>query len=805
MLFCTVINAQTNQGTIPGTIKDINGKALDGANLLLKNGRDSTTLKHAFSDTSGNFQFTNIKDGTYLVSVQLIGFSRANSPVFNIINGVPSIPSINITLQSSAKTLNSVTIISNKPLIENKIDKTVVNVDAYITNSGNTALDLLSTSPNVAVDQTGGSISIKGKSGAVILIDGKQTYLGGTDLINLLNSMPSSQISQIEIMTQPSAKFDAAGNSGVINILTRKNKKAGFNANVSLNYTQGVYPKSLNSVILNYRNNKINVFGNLSYNYNQTFTDRKWLHYFSGDSLNTLFTQNNRDKKVISNIAASGGVDYAVSTATTVGILASTNSSKYNDAFSSHSVLQDFNNNGNVQAITDGLSLYDRPWVNNSFDLNLKSTLSKTQQISSDVNYDYYSFNENEWDNTINNDSGGSFISQALQHVKLPSSIKIYSAKVDYSLNLGKGFNLESGLKSSYVQTDDDAEYFEFQNGNYVLDVNQSNHFIYKENVNAAYVNYSGSINKWDLQAGLRAEQTNNNGHQLVNDQSFSKNCLQLFPSAYLSYSADKDNKYELSYSRRVDRPNYSDLNPFVQYLDVYTRTSGNVNLNPVFANNFELSYNYKNSLNISAFYTMTNGIINPVYLQSDTGKIELITLENLSSETSAGLSISYSAQLKNWWSLTAFYTLFNNHIKGPINDGFYDANITTHMISLTQQFLLGDGWAAEMNTAYRTNALLFAMFVRGPWRTSTFGLSKEILNKKGSIKLKFTDPFNLTKNNYNYTRFEGLYINRMFHEENQRIGITFTYHISGGQKVSGSSKKNYDLEENQRVRTPGS
>ena len=666
-------------------------------------------------------------------------------------------------------------IVSNKLLIENKIDKTVVNVDAYITNSGNTALDLLSTSPNVAVDQTGGNISIKGKSGVIILIDGKQTYLGGTDLINLLNSMPSSQVSQIEIMTQPSAKYDAAGNSGVINILTKKNKKAGFNANVSLNYTEGVYPKSLNSLILNYRNDKINVFGNLGYNYNQTFTDRKWLHYFAGDLLNTLFTQTNRDKRVTSNIAVSGGFDYNVSSSTTIGILASSSNSKYNDGFSSHSILQDFNNNGNVQAITDGLSIYDRPWINNSFNLNFKSSLNKIQQLSSDVNYDYYRFNENEQDNTINNNPDGGFISQALQHVKLPSSIKIYTAKVDYTLNVNEGFNLESGIKSSYVQTDNDAEYFEFQNGNYLLDANQSNHFIYRENVNAAYVNYSGTLNKWNLQAGLRAEQTSNNGHQLVNDQNFSKNYLQLFPSIYLGYSADKDNKYKLSYSRRVDRPNYSDLNPFVQYVDVYTRTSGNINLDPVFANNFELSYNYKNGLNASVFYTVTDGVINPVYLQSDTGKIQLITLENISKEISTGLSISYSIQLKNWWTLTAFYTLFNNHIKGPINDGFYDANITTHMISLTQQFLLGNGWAAEMNAAYRTNALLFAMFVRGPWRANTFGISKEILNNKGSIKLKLTDPFNLTKYNHNYTQFEGLYINRMFHEENQRVGITFT------------------------------
>ena len=326
-----------------------------------------------------------------------------------------------------------------------------------------------------------------------------------------------------------------------------------------------------------------------------------------------------------------------------------------------------------------------------------------------------------------------------------------------------------------------------------------------KENVNAAYVNYSGTLNKWDLQAGLRAEQINAAGNQLIGDQMFAKHYLQLFPSVYMGYSVDKDNKYELSYSRRVERPNYTDLNPFIQYLDVYTRTSGNVNLNPVFANDFELRYNYKNSLNITTFYTVANGIINRVYLQSDTGKIQLITLENISKETSAGLSVSYSAQLKNWWTLTTFYTLFNNRIKGPINDGFYDANITTHMISMTQQFLLGNGWAAEMNGSYTSRALLFAMFALGPRRANSFGFSKDILNKNGTLKLKITDPFNLTRNNHNYTQFEQLYIYRMFHEENQRVGLTFTYRFSQGKKVSNSNKKNYKPEENNRIIVPGS
>jgi len=465
--------------------------------------------------------------------------------------------------------------------------------------------------------------------------------------------------------------------------------------------------------------------------------------------------------------------------------------------------LQDLKNNGSIRAITDGLSIYDRPWTNNGLNINFKTRLGKKEQLSVDLNYDSYNFDNHETDNTDINNPDGSFMSRAIQFVQLPSSIKIYTAKADH-VYTGKSFTIESGLKTSFVRTDDDAAYFQFQNNNFILDTNRSNHFIYNENVNAGYLNYSGTYDKWTLQAGLRAEQTNNKGRQLVNDQNFSKHYLQLFPSAYIVYSPDKNNKYELSYSRRVDRPNYSDLNPFIQYIDVYTRMSGNTRLDPVFADNFELSYNYKNGLNISAFYTRTNGVINPVYLQNDTSKIQLITLENISLEASAGLSINYSGHLTNWWTLTAFYTLFNNHFKGPVNDGFLDKNETTHLISLTQQFLLGKGWAAEIYGAYRSRALLFAMFVRGPWRAHSIGLSKDVWNKKGSIRLKITDPFNWTRNNYNYTRFGGLYVNRMFHEENQRVGLSFTYHFSKGQKSPGTGKKNYKPEENLRVNTPG-
>jgi hypothetical protein len=660
ILFLSIhVIAQTDSGAIKGSVRDVNGKIVDGADLLLRDGSDSSVIKHAFSDTSGNFKFAGVKDGAYLISVQLIGFLKMTSPVFNITNGASSIPVISLTLQPSVKMLNSVNVVSGRPMIENRIDKTVVNVDAYITNSGNTVLDLIGTSPNVAVDQSSGTISIKGKSGAIVMIDGKQTYLGGTDLINLLNSMPSSAIDQIEIMTQPSAQYDASGNSGIINILTKKNKQAGFNLNLSLNYTEGVYPKSLNNVALNYHTTKFNLFGNISYNYNQTFTDRKWLRYFSGDSLNTLFTQTNSDKKVTSNLLASAGMDYLLNTKTTIGILATHNDSRYDDVFTSYSILQDFKNNGNVQAITDGVSTYNRPWVNNSLNLNFKTSFSVHKQLSIDLNYDSYVFNYNEQDNTINKNADGSFNNDALQQGRFPSSIKIYTAKADYARPLNKIINLETGIKSSFVKTDDDARYLQFQNNNYQVDPKLSNHFIYSENVNAVYVNFSGTLDKWSFQTGLRTEQTNNNGEQIVDDQTFVRHYLQFFPSAYLTYSPNKNSSYEISYSRRIDRPNYTDLNPFVQYIDVYTRMSGNVNLEPVFATNFELSYSYKQNLNVSAFYTSTNGVINPVYLQSDTGKIQLIILKNITQEISQGFNINYSAKLKKCWAITAFYTLF--------------------------------------------------------------------------------------------------------------------------------------------------
>ena len=707
-------------------------------------------------------------------------------------------------MQPLTKMLNSVNIASSKPLIENKIDMTIVNVDAYITNSGNTALDLLSASPNVEVDPSSG-ISIKGKSGVVILIDGKQTYLGGSDLMNLLNSMPSSQISQIEIMTQPSAKYDAAGNSGVINLITKKNKQTGFNANLSLNYAQGVYPKSLNNLNMNYRRDKVNLFGNLGYNYNETFTDRLWLTSFTGGNQNTLVRQSNRDHRTAPTLTGSAGMDYAIDSLTTIGIAASASSTKYRDGFSSHSVLENLNDNGNVQAITEGLSIYDRPWTTTGLNLNFKTSFDPRQQLTADVNYDQYHFRENEHDSTVNRNADGTFNNLFLQQVKLPSSIAIYTAKADYAYTAGKSLKIEAGIKSSLVKTDNDAEYFQFQNGTYVLNTNLSNHFIYNENVNAAYVNYTGVIGQWNVQLGLRAEHTHNHGQQIVGDQAFAKIYLQLFPTAYLGYSLDKDNLFELSFGRRVDRPNYSDLNPFVQYVDVYTRSVGNANLNPVFTNNLELSYNYKSNLNISAFYTSTNGVINMVYLQNDTSRIQYVTLNNIGRELSTGININCNVPVKNWWTITAFGTIFNNHFKGPINDGFVNANLTTYMINVTNQVLLGDGWAAEMNLSYRSKALLFALFDRGPRRTNTFGLSKELFNKKGSIKLKITDPFNLTRNNYNYSRFEGLYIYRNFQEENRLVGLTFTYRFSQGKKLSNSGKKNYKPEENNRIVVPSS
>jgi hypothetical protein len=598
-LFFSKLGAQQTGGKISGTVVDDSRAAVTSASVSLLKSNDSSLVKIAVADKAGNFVIENVGEGQYLVSVTSSSYAKSYSPPFKLSADNSDIRLGIITLAKKITSLSNVTVVSKTPLIEQKIDRTVLNVEAAITNAGSTALEVLEKAPGISVDKDG-NISLKGKAGVMVLIDGRPTQLGAADLANMLRSMQSSQLDQIEIMTNPPAKYDAAGNAGIINIKTKKNKQFGYNGSVTAGIAQGKGTRFNEGLNFNYRKNKVNFFTNLSHNRNiridQLNIQRNFLHNATknvlyrfeqvGDMTNT---RNSYNGKV--------GLDYSFNPKTSIGVVVS--------GFSSPNTFNNLNTTNriegsNVTEQTKSISRSKGTFQNFSSNLNFRRQLDTTgKEITADLDYLTYNGRTNmSLLSDYYNAAGSKRESSDTLFGGLPQIINIYSGKLDYTHPLKKGARFEAGLKTSLVNTDNNAVYDTANNGLRQRDLGRSNHFVYEENINAAYVNLSMPLGKkWNGQFGLRAENTNAKGDQKTTGEKFKRNYTQLFPTAYLQYKMNKQNDLGINYGRRIRRPNYESLNPFIEFLDRYTFEQGNPNLKPQFSHNVELSHTYKSFL----------------------------------------------------------------------------------------------------------------------------------------------------------------------------------------------------------------
>lgn len=385
----------------------------------------------------------------------------------------------------------------------------------------------------------------------------------------------------------------------------------------------------------------------------------------------------------------------------------------------------------------------------------------------------------------------------------LPAEITIYSGKADYTHPLTKESKLEAGVKSSIVTTDNDARYtlYNQTENKWKVDNTRSNRFKYRENINAAYINYSRQIKKWGIQTGLRMENTIAKGVQAGNavqkDTSFRKNYTQLFPTAYLSYALNGKNQFGLSYGRRIERPNYQDMNPFQYFLDQYTYRQGNPNLTPQFTHNIELSHNYRKVLNTTLSYSVTTDILNDILKQNDQTKVTFQTKENIAKRQTLGLSVSYNAPLKKWWTNSFFMNVNHSRYEGIVSNKLLDVSLVSAMFNASEQFQFAKTWTAEVNGFYRTSMLETGMFLIRPMGVVSFGFGKQILKNKASLKLNVYDPFYIQKVKVviDYENIDAVVLNRW---DNRRVGITFIYRFSKGQNTQPQRRKNNSTQEEQ-------
>lgn len=803
------IATDAQKAVLSGVIKNSSDKPLEGATVSLLKAQDSSLIKIEVADKTGTYRFENIPYGNYLVKAEAIGYERNFGKSFEISQTQSAAALDEIKLKAGAKVLTGVNITAERPLIENKIDKTVVNVDASPTNTGLSALEVLEKSPGVTVDNNG-NISLKGKQGVIILIDGKPAYLSGENLTNYLKNLPSNQLDQIEIMSQPSAKYDAAGNSGVINIKTKKNRNSGLNITYTTSAIVAKYFKNTNNLIFNWRKGKTNLFGNYGFSYWEGFGDDN-IDRFSRVNKATPFDRYveqhsfGRYSGRPQNFKA--GIDYFANKKTTLGFVLTGN--MQDDKFTSNSRANIFDSMHRFVQYNDAASQTHNPWTNLGFNINFEQKLDTLgKELSADADYIFYRTKGKQYSyNYLYESDDKPSEDPYLLQGYLPANIDIFSFKSDYKQPLNKTTTFEAGVKSSYVKTDNDAQYTRFNTPiqKWQTDTSRSNNFIYKENINAAYVNIQKQAKKWGIQVGLRAEQTIADGNQIIKNVSFHKNYTKLFPTTYISYKLNGNNTLALSYGRRIERPGYQSLNPFQYQLDRYTYQQGNPNLQPQFSHNIELSYNYKGQLNIAANYTTVSDIINDVLITKkepgDSNYSTFQTTQNIASSKNIGLSMSYNKQLKKWWSINAYFGVFNNKYKGVIDEENINVNFTAFNANFSNQFNFKKGWTAEAGGWYNSKNLETSAILSYPIGMFSLGGGKKILKEKVSIRINLRDPFYLMRFKGKTDLSKGV-ANIYSRWDNRRGIVTFTYRFGKTAEQQQRKRNSAADEEKSRINT---
>jgi hypothetical protein len=805
--------AQTNS-RVKGEVKDESQKPLQGITVSLVRSKDSSLVKAAITDKSGGYLFESVKDGSYLLGITAVGYQKSFSQVVDVKEGADlSIPVF--SLAPEAKGLKEVTVTARKPLFEQKPDKMVVNVEASPTNAGANALEVLEKSPGVSVDKDG-NISLKGKAGVQVFIDGKPAYLSGADLANYLRNLQGTQLDQIEIMTNPPAKYDAAGNSGIINIKTKKSKQMGYNVMATLGYSQGVYASNNQNLTFNYRKNKVNLFGTLSRNERNSFQklsiQRKFIEE-SSKEVKSLFEQLSSMRQLNMSNNAKLGADFYLTKKTTIG---ATLNGFYNPGvFTNNSDIDIANPDGTLMSKANGFSKSKSQWRHFGSNINFRHVFDTTgKELTADV--DYLNYNVSSSQNLMNKYFDPSGVPTNVPDNllgSLPQLIRIYSGKADYLHPLKNGAKFEAGIKTSFVETDNNAVYDTLRNGMMILDSARSNHFVYTENINAAYVNYSKQLNKkWSAQLGLRLENTTARGNSkglaysnvynkfMPFDSAFTLNYTQLFPTAYVQYTADEKNSFTVNYGRRIRRPDYENLNPFVEFLDRYTFEQGNPKLRPQFSHNIELSHTFKGFLTTTLNYTKTNNIIQQVLEQNENSNESYIKQANIANQRQYGIAVSAFKQFKGF-SGNIYANVFNNEFNGIVNNTMVTMGATSAMFNGSVAYKFKKGLTTEVSGFYRT-AGVDGVFRIGGFGMMNLGASMPLFKTKGTIRLNVRDVL-WSQRIKGESKFGNIDAQFQNYRDSRVASITFTYRFAKGKLNANARRKTSgSADEQSRVKT---
>jgi iron complex outermembrane receptor protein len=803
VLFACAYNptlAQTASSAIQGKVFTDNAGPADGATVVLLKSPDSSIVKSTISSKTGVFYFGSLEVGNYLVFITKLNYKKLYSGPYGVVPG-RSRDIGYITLKQDPNQLKEVTITGKKDFVEVRSDKTVLNVEQNIMAAGASLYDVLSTSPGVKV--VNDDIIYRGGQKALIAINGKPVLLTGEELVNFLKNYQSSSISQIELIENPEARYGASAGGGMINIILKKKKEPGSNFIVTGSGAYGQKYKSGLGLTYNLRTEKLNLFASYGFQDNKIdktiYNNRNILD--AGQLYNFNLNYDASLKNVNNNFSIGG--DYQLTKGQNIGFLVN---GFYNSITIDKLNTTIVSTNGLRDSSINTQSVIDRNINNLSYNLNYKANLDRSGNtvISADGDYsDYHRHSSEALQNTFLEATGQSDEPPIVYQDNSPSHITIKSANIDFKQALSKSAHFEAGAKSSKVNSDNQIDFEQKIAGGYIPVTTLTDHFMYHERIDAAYLQFDGKFNKTSITASLRDERTTssslsfNPGGQVSNNNNTYND---LFPNIQLSQELGKNNQLTAFYTRSIQRPNYQDLNPFIGYVDQFYYSTGNPYLKPEFINTFEVSDFILKKYKVSAGIVITDDYYNTIFEQDDVTKVYTSLKANLGTRYQYLLHINIPIDITNWWNINA--DVIGYHEK-YVYYGDTVASKTTNnfQASLNQNFKITSKLTAQLYNIYYSPSY----FVISQYQALSYmnaGISYAIMQNKGSIKLAVSDIFNSNFNKYQ-TNYANLDIYSRDKQGSRFVTATFTYHFGSSparshnntpdeqKRLGGSSNEN--------------
>jgi iron complex outermembrane receptor protein len=796
--FCFCVYAQTKLPVLQGKVVDSSGTVIKSAIVKLLKGSDSTLIKISVTDSMGTYLFNEVESGRYMISVSHTGYSVMNTWV-TVPSDIRQLSVPELSLHNKINTLQEVTVNSSKPILEIRADKLVFNVEGSNAGIGNNLMELLQKSPGVVVDNND-NISMNGKSGVAVYIDGRPSYLTGADLSAYLRSKQANQVEALELITNPSSRFDASGTGGVINFKMKKDKGLGTTGTFTIGYNIGTYSKYNTGITVNQRSKKLNIYGSYNNNFglNSSFFD---LYRKQSDS---VYDQKSINLNDYFNHNLKTGVDWNLSKEKTAGIMIDAGISNFETNGSSQTPISAIaTNQTNRILFAESRQTGNRQRFNGN--LNYRFSNNKGKDFNVDADYGFFKNGGNSIQPNYYTDAGAATIKNKVHfRIYTLTQIDILALKTDYEQNCMAG-KLSLGIKISGVKTNNIFEFYDSSASGEIFNSLRSRVFTYSESILASYINYQKQTGKLEYQIGLRAEQTNSRGilksEQVLAHDDISRRYLNLFPSAGVQYKLSKKSSIGLTFSRRIERPTYQTLNPFENRVDELTYQKGNPFLKPQYTNSLELLYTPFPGFSIRSGYSVITDYFAQIKDTVETNR-NFIAPVNLQKNEVAFVGVNYSYFFTKWWGGFASPNLTFTKCKGDFGrSGLVNLNAVVFNIYNEQRFILNKKLSLRLSGSYRSNSIYSGTYRSDPYWFVDASLRQSVCKGNGTLQFSVSDIFFSAKYR-SVGSFPALLSIASGGYESRLCKLSFSYRFGNNNVKESRQRRTSNTDENNRVET---